>query len=71
MHEGALQDSNCKSKTPVIQPQRKIPAVLWERLRTSLDKMEQMNVIQKVDQPTDWANSIVIVEKPKTKELRI
>jgi len=26
--------------------------------------MEQLGAIEKVDQPTEWINSIVIVEKP-------
>ena len=33
--------------------------------------MEWAKVIRKVDQPTEWVNSLVIVEKPKTKKLRV
>ena len=28
-------------------------------------------MIRKVDQPTDWVNSLVLIEKPKSKKLRI
>ena len=33
--------------------------------------MEDREVIKKVDQPTDWVNSLVIAEKSKTGKLRI
>ena len=33
--------------------------------------MEKDEIIVKVDEPTDWVNLIVVVEKPKTKKLRI
>ena len=33
--------------------------------------MERMNVIRRVDEPTEWVNALVVIEKPKTKKLRI
>lgn len=33
--------------------------------------MEAMGVVVKVEEPTDWVNSFVVVEKPKSKQLRI
>ena len=33
--------------------------------------MEKKGVIRKVDVPTDWVNSVVIVEKPGPGKLRI
>ena len=33
--------------------------------------MEDTGVIKKVTEPTDWVNSLVVVEKPETKKLRI
>ena len=33
--------------------------------------MEKMKVIKKVEEPTDWVNAMVVVEKPHTKKLRI
>ena len=44
---------------------------LRERIKEELDNMERMGVIKKVEIPTDWANSLVIMEKHKTKQLRI
>ncbi|CAC5362482.1 unnamed protein product [Mytilus coruscus] len=59
------------SVNPVINPPRKIPAALREKLKGTLKEMEDKEVIRKVDEPTDWVNSLVVVEKPKTGKLRI
>ena len=58
------------SVTPVINPPRKIPATLRKRVKKALIDMENSGVIRKVDEPTDWVSSMVIVEKPN-KTLRI
>ena len=49
---------------PVIHPPRKVPFTLLPKLKQELERMEQLGAIEKVDQPTEWVNSIVIVEKP-------
>jgi hypothetical protein len=56
---------------PVINPPRRVPEALRERLKAELQQMERDGIIQKVTQPTDWVNSMVVVEKPKTGKLRI
>ncbi|XP_063055929.1 uncharacterized protein K02A2.6-like [Engraulis encrasicolus] len=57
---------------PVIHAPRRIPAPLRERLKKELDRMCEMNVITKVEEPTEWVNSMVCVDKKnKNKELRI
>uniref|UniRef100_A0A8C7WSE9 ribonuclease H n=1 Tax=Oryzias sinensis TaxID=183150 RepID=A0A8C7WSE9_9TELE len=33
--------------------------------------MENTDIIQKVTEPTEWVNALVVVEKPKTKKLRV
>lgn len=48
---------------PVIHPSRKVPAALRNSLLKELERMEREKVIEKVDYPTDWVNSLVIVEK--------
>ena len=48
----------------VINPPRKIPAALQERVKAGLDDMEKRGVIRKVEEPTDWVNSMAFVEKP-------
>ena len=42
-----------------------------ERLKQTLNEMEEMGIIRKVYQPTDWVNSLVVIEKPKSKKLHI
>ena len=34
-----------------------------KKLKTELDRMEKLRVIEKVTEPTEWVNSLVIVEK--------
>ena len=48
---------------PVIHPPRKVPYCLLGRLQGRLKELETLDVIQKVDRPTKWVNSLVIVEK--------
>ena len=56
---------------PVINAPRRIPVALRERFRTELTRMENAGIVAKVTCPIDLVNSFVIVEKPKTKSLRI
>ena len=50
--------------SPVINAPRTIPAALRKRVKVELDDMEKRGVIRKVEEPTDWVNSMAIVEKP-------
>ncbi|KAK0139299.1 hypothetical protein N1851_024069 [Merluccius polli] len=59
-----------ESVSPVVHPCRKVPFKLRERLKEELARMEKMKVIQKIDEPTEWVSSLVIVQK-KTGALRI
>ena len=56
---------------PVVNPPRRIPESLRERVKDELCRMETNGIIQKVTEPTDWVNSMHAVEKPKTGKLRI
>ena len=56
---------------PTICPPRNPSVALKDRIKEELDKMEAMQVIRKVDELTEWVNSMVVVEKPKTRKLRI
>ena len=53
-------DPNVK---PIVHPPRRVPFTLRHKLRAELDQMVSFGVIGKVDQPTDWVNSIVHIEK--------
>ena len=48
---------------PVVHPARRVPFALKEKLKAELNRMVCLGVIEKVDKPTDWVNSIAIVEK--------
>ena len=48
---------------PFIQPPRRVPQGLQDRLKEELDQMEHGRIITKTDKPMDWVNSFVIVEK--------
>ena len=58
---------NC---TLVVNPPRHVLHSLKERLHHALDKNVKSGVLVKVDQPTDWVNNLVIVEK-KNGSLRL
>lgn len=59
-----------KSVNPVIHPPRRVPIALRDKLKAEIDRMEKLGIVQKVEQPTEWVNSMVIVEKQNGK-LRI
>ncbi|RXN08425.1 retrotransposon-like family member retr-1 [Labeo rohita] len=54
---------------PVIHAPRKVPIALKEKVRMELKRMEDLGVIVKQTEPTDWVNSMVTVLKPE--KLRI
>ena len=49
---------------PVIHPPRKIPASMRSAVKEELSKMEKTGVIKRIEEPTEWVNSMVVVEKP-------
>jgi hypothetical protein len=42
---------------------RRVPYALQPRLKNTLDKLKEQNVIADVEQPTEWVSSLVVVEK--------
>ncbi|ELT87409.1 hypothetical protein CAPTEDRAFT_30497, partial [Capitella teleta] len=40
-----------------------VPEALKPKVKDKLDSMEARGVIQKVEEPTDWISSMVVVEK--------
>ena len=47
----------------VVHAARKVTVALREKVKAELDRMEKLNVISKVDEPTKWVNSMVVVPK--------
>ncbi len=55
---------------PVIHPPCKVPHPLRDQLAETLEDMVKQGVLEKVDGPSDWVNSMVVVQK-KDGSLRI
>ncbi|GFX79983.1 transposon Ty3-I Gag-Pol polyprotein [Trichonephila clavipes] len=49
---------------PVIHPPRRVPLALQPKLKSTLDRLEKEGIVSKVNKPTDWVQSLVIVERP-------
>ena len=49
--------------TPVVHSARRVPHSLKKQLKQTLDANVKSGVLRKVDQPTDWVNNLVVVEK--------
>ena len=48
---------------PVIQPVRRVPYHLREKLGNKLDELESLDIIEKVNGPTEWLSPVVCVPK--------
>ena len=46
---------------------RRVPVPLLSKVREELSRMEQMEIISKVDEPTEWCAGMVVVPKPNGK----
>ncbi len=55
---------------PVVEPCRKVPFALHDDLKKELDRMQTLNVIREVTEPTEWVSSLVVVHK-KSGKLRV
>ena len=55
---------------PTVNRARRIPLSMEDKVRAELDKMEANDIISKVDQPTEWVSSMVVIEK-KNGQVRI
>ena len=56
---------------PVVHAPRRVPAPLRAGLKKDLERMTQLGVIERVEEPTDWVNSITCVKKKNTGALRV
>ena len=36
---------------------------LMDKLKTEFDRMKQLDIIEEIDEPTEWVSSLVITEK--------
>ena len=49
---------------PVVNTPRRISIAMIDPLKRELQRMENLDVIEHVTEPSDWVNSLVVVEKP-------
>ena len=53
--------------TPVVNPVGKIPLALKPKLEKELQRMDDLDIIEPLQKPTDWVNGLVVVEEPNRK----
>ncbi|CAC5380097.1 unnamed protein product [Mytilus coruscus] len=56
-----------KTVAPVVHAPRKIPIAIKDKVKAELGRMEDIGVIFKQQEPTQWVNSMVTVIKPNGK----
>ncbi|KAK2707594.1 hypothetical protein QYM36_015335 [Artemia franciscana] len=48
---------------PTAYPARKVPIAMREKLKQELNRLESLGIIEKVEEPMEWVNLMVLVEK--------
>ena len=61
--QGEFRISLNPTVPPVIHPPCRVPEALRGPLKKGLDVLIEQGIIAKVDEPTDWVNSLVCVTK--------
>lgn len=54
---------------PIAQPYRRIPVALEEAVNEKIDELLALDIIEKVDGPSEWISPMVVV--PKVNDVRI
>ena len=62
--EGMLHLEMDPSSAPVQMALRRVPLALREPLKTELERLEELGVIEKISRPTEWTSALVMVRKP-------
>ena len=59
-----VYDMKIKPETkPIVNPPRKVQHPILNHLKDALDSLSKQGIIEPVTEPTEWVNSLVIVEK--------
>lgn len=56
-----------KEVPPVVMPPRRVPIAIKCKLKEELGRLQSLDIITKVEGPTDWVSSLVTVVKPSGK----
>ena len=59
------------SVQPVVQPVRRVPYHLRNKLSKKLDELESLDIIEKVDGPSEWMSPVVCVPKSNSDDIRL
>ncbi len=63
--QGKEYDIKLKSGyVPVIHAARRIPFSTADKIDLELERMQKLNVIEPVNEPTEWVNSMTVTQKP-------
>ncbi|CAC5390164.1 unnamed protein product [Mytilus coruscus] len=74
---GKLKDTQVKihvdnTVKPIVQPHRRIPFHVRKQVEAELERLERLDIIERVHGPTPWVPPIVVAPKPKSPgEIRI
>ena len=74
---GKLKDFQVKihideSVKPVVQPHIRILFHICKLVESELERLEKLDIIERVDGPTPWVSAIVVAPKPKNpNEIRL
>ena len=55
---------------PCVMPSRRVPIALKSKVKSELDKLVKLNVIEPVNEPSEWVSQFVVIPK-KNNEIRI
>ncbi|XP_064646909.1 uncharacterized protein LOC135499855 [Lineus longissimus] len=68
IHDVTLESrNNDPTVEPSVDPPRKIPYAIEDVVKTELDRMEDLKVVIKENEPTPWVNSMTVVRKQNNK----
>ena len=65
--EGKLDLEVDDSVSPVVMPPRRVPVALKGKFKEEIDRLIDVGVLAKVEEPTKWVPSAVVTAKPNGK----
>ena len=61
--EGKLHLEVDDSVSPVVMPPRRVPVALKGKFKEEIDRLVDVGVLMKVEEPTNWVSSAVVMAK--------
>lgn len=73
---GKLKDYQLKlhiktDVAPVAQRMYRVPYALRNQVSLKLDELEKNDIIEKVEGPSSWVSPMIVIPKPKSKDIRL